>query len=125
MIHPIEKRPKRAGVWNIRNLVIEKIGPVIDEYVDWYAENGVSLPECYALDPSGWTEVLRKIQRAFNLASIENEDYGEFFEAKKIVDETQRMTAINALQDDIYWGFRLYGKHLNDLFDRYGPEQSR
>ena len=125
MNHTIEKRPKKAGVWDIRDFVIKKVGPLVQEYSEWYANYGVSLPDCYAFDPTGWTENLRQMQRAFYLASIENEDYGEFYDAKNATEPGRKEELIIALNNEVSTGFRLFGKHLNDLKDKYGPEQTR
>lgn len=42
-----------------------KIAPDIIQYVNWYAEDGMFLPQEYSADPAGWTEVLREIEAAF------------------------------------------------------------
>lgn len=123
MSHPIENKPKRAGVWNIRDFVIKKIGPVVDEYAEWYADHGVSLPEAYQFDPTGWTEILRRIQRAFYLAAIEKESVGEFAEAQLIQDEARRKEVIDGYRQEISDGFRMFGKHLNDLYDKYESDK--
>lgn len=47
--------------------VIREIAPFIIVYVDWYSENGYFLPEEYAKDPAGWSQILRDIQAAMNL----------------------------------------------------------
>lgn len=119
MTHPEEKLPKRAGVWNIRDFVVKKIGPIVDEYAEWYAEHGISLPAAYEFDPTGWTETLRHIQRAFNLAAVEKEDYGEFFDAKNNPDPVRREELLTSLREEISTGFRLFGKHLDVLYDKY------
>jgi len=54
---PWDGKRERQILWDLSDDVIE--------YVDWYCENGVHLPEDFARDPSGWSQVLRYIQSVF------------------------------------------------------------
>lgn len=112
-MNPFKK--KKNDMWDIRALAIRSLTTAIDEYADWYAENGLSLPEEYQFDPAGYTEVLRQIQRAFYLASTENDEDGEIQLAKKSGDTD----LIAKLNDDMQSGFSLFGKSLNFLYDKY------
>lgn len=125
MTHKPEVRPKRQGAWDIRTFVIDKVAPVIEEYASWYAEFGVSLPPAYELDPTGWTIVLWKINRAFELAKTIDDEDSEWAEARACENVEIREKLLADLQDEVTSGFRLFGKHLMDLFDKYGPDQAR
>lgn len=104
---------------NIRTRVVTLLYPIIDEYVDWYCEHGIYLPKSYELDPTGWTEVLRQIQRAFFLIYTSDQEDGEMTVAIKQNDEAY----IKKLNEEINSGFFLFGKHLADLNDRYGSRK--
>ncbi len=110
-----------SDVFNIRDYTIRTLHPIIDEYVDWYAEHGVSLPEAFALDPAGWTEVLRKIQKAFFLAATEHDEDSPIAFSKKHGHEE----ALVEYRREIQAAFSLFGKHLDDIVDKYGSEQDR
>ncbi len=45
--------------------VLAKIAYDVIMYVDWYAEDGLYLPEEFAKDPATWTQILRDIQAGF------------------------------------------------------------
>lgn len=36
-------------------------------YINWYAEHGIFLPEEYAADPGAYTQILRNIQAGFEV----------------------------------------------------------
>jgi hypothetical protein len=44
--------------------VILALSEDIVEYVDWYSENGMYLPEEYSKDPAEWTYVLQGIKES-------------------------------------------------------------
>lgn len=95
---------------------VSPLAPRIDEYVDWYAENGLYLPKEYAQRPSDWTEVLRKIQRAFNLMAqtkrTARQELDNAITKKKAGDESE----FNTLVRDVDEGLALFGKHTLDLW---------
>jgi hypothetical protein len=78
--------------------IIESLHEPITDYVNWYAERGLYLPEEYKTDPGAWTDVLRKIQRSFELAH--KKDYKKDEVLKKEMQE----------------GFELFGKYFLDLW---------
>lgn len=41
--------------------------PHVIEYVNWYRENGLHLPEEFKDNPVGWSDLLLKIQMDFEL----------------------------------------------------------
>lgn len=102
-----------VDVRNIRRYTTETIQPIVDFYADWYAEKGVTLPRGFEQDPSGWTEVLRKIQRAFILASNEDMPDGEVYKAVA----SGKLNEVEKLEGEIQEGFELFGKYLNSLVD--------
>lgn len=78
--------------------IIEILKPYINDYVDWYAERGLYLPEEFKSDPAAWTNKLRKIQRAFDL--VEKKEYKDNVKLKEEVDE----------------GLQLFGKYFLELW---------
>lgn len=78
--------------------VIETLHPLITEYVDWYAERGLYLPENFKSDPSAWTNILRKIQRAFDIAL------------------TKEYSKRDDLESEMKEGFELFGKYFIELW---------
>ncbi len=54
---------------------LKKMAPYVVSYCNWYAENGIFLPEEYERDPASWTQVIRFIQAVFEM--IDNDDEEE------------------------------------------------
>lgn len=125
MTHQPEKRPKKPGAWDIRNFVLAKVGPVIKEYSEWYSDFGVSLPDAFQFDPTGWTLTMWKINRAFELAEAREDSRGPWADAMQVANDEEREQLLADLRDEMDSGFRLFGKHLLDLYDKYGPDQAR
>ena len=98
---------------NIRDMVMDAVYPNISIYADWYAENGVYLPTEFEFDPSGWTEVLRKIQRAFTLYATRQGSGGELMKASILGSADD----VHKLEAEILEGFILFGKYLTVLDD--------
>lgn len=42
--------------------VLYKIADDVIDYVDWYCEHGLYLPNEFAKDPAAWAQILRDIQ---------------------------------------------------------------
>lgn len=99
---------------DIRGFTVSKIGPLVDAYTEWYAENGLALPPEYATDPSAWTEVLRKMQRAFMLLQTQNTPGSELYEAAHKWDAFNERDAdeISLLEQEIKDGLAAFGKYL-------------
>lgn len=108
-----KKKVDAFDVADIRRATIKMLRPVLNEYVDWYAEHGITLPEEFAQDPTTWTNHLRTIQRAFNLAGDELEGEGEIFNAFKN-KQNKLVASLNKEKQD---GFKLFGKYLCELVD--------
>lgn len=106
-------------VKNIRKYSIKVLLPIVDYYADWYAERGITLPAGFEQDPTGWTEVLRKIQRAFVLVSDEESLGGEICKALG----SGRLNDVEKLEKEIQEGFELFGKYLNLLVDNKYSEK--
>lgn len=108
-----EKKSKARDISDIRRATITTLCPIIDTYVDWYAEHGITLPEEFAQDPTSWTNILRKIQRAFVLAEDDLNDVGEMQKYLKV----NRDDIVAKLLDEQQEGFELFGKYLDVLID--------
>ena len=54
------------------DLAIDSVQEDIIEYVDWYSENGLFLPDEFSTDPGAWTQILRDIQQ--DLIHLRNGD---------------------------------------------------
>ncbi len=60
----------------------ETIYPRLNDYIDWYCEKGLYLPEEFATDPASWTTILRDIQEAFRLLHSGEYRLGEVYQEK-------------------------------------------
>lgn len=105
-------------VKNIRKYVVSALAPIVDYYADWYAERGVTLPAEFEQDPTSWTEVLRKIQRAFVLSNNDSLS-GEMNKAIG----AGKLNDVEKLEKEIQEGFELFGKYLNLLVDKNYREE--
>ena len=105
--------------FTIRDVVARNVAELMKAYHRWYSEDGLYLPPEYEADPSGWTEALRKMSRAFQLvAHIDDED-GELHNALHKWDSVgeKDVEEIRRLEDEIIEGFTLFGKNLYYLKD--------
>jgi hypothetical protein len=77
------------------------------------------LPPDYAKDPSGWSEALHAMKRAFCLLYEELNKEGELWEAKNKWNEfgEQDTEKIEELNGVIKYGLTLFGKYLFYLTD--------
>lgn len=50
----------------VRDVIVKLIKSPVNEYVDWYVEQGLKLPSEYATDPGQWTMHLMNIKDAIN-----------------------------------------------------------
>lgn len=110
----------------IRERAVKALYKPIHTYVEWAVEQGLYLPPDYAIDPTGWNEVLRKIQRAFRLSYEELEEDGELWKAKTEWKQfgEQDSDKIKELEKEIEEGFTLFGKYmfyLQDVIVDRGP----
>ena len=103
----------------LRDLVVWNLSGDVKDYAEWYADHGIYLPEEFSHDPSQWTEVLRKISRAFELRFDEIKGEGELFEARNRWAEFGEVDAekLKELEQEVQEGFELFGKYLNVLTD--------
>lgn len=79
------------------NDVLVEISPIVIDFVDRYAEEGLYLPPSHATDPAAWTNILRDIQKAFRLLELDPECHDEI------------------MVEDIDKGLRLFVKHIQHL----------
>lgn len=110
----------RGDPWNIRDYVIKNTYPLIHEYYQWYLEHGLHLPETLAQDPTEWTEILRKMDRAFSLYLTRDDEDGLWQDAKRSHRDNELWPKYEAEMQE---GFALFGKYLKELRDdkRYHP----
>ena len=84
---------------SIREITVESLHDIIDQYDKWYSEHGLYLPPDYENDPSEWTEALHKINRAFELLNDRD---------RAVTSETEQ---------EVRSGLFLFGKYLYWMTD--------
>lgn len=103
---------------NVRDIIVDCVSPIMDDYANWNAEHGMYLPPGLETNPSEWANILRKIQRAFCLLEYAAAGEGDFHLAKMKGDVAE----IEKLNGEIKEGFELFGKYLLYLKDpNYEP----
>lgn len=114
----IFRKTPRENV-TIRDIAVEALFEAIDDYADWYSEEGLLLPPDYATAPTDWNIALQKMQRAFRLLYEEARKEGDFWEAKHAWDDfkEQDKEKIEQLNKEIEEGLALFGKCLFYLTD--------
>jgi len=119
MIKCLDKIFKNKGDSLIRDVAVESLYHMIEDYSTWYADKGLYLPPKYATDPTEWTVVLQKIKRAFKLLYEEMNEEGELWEAKnKWKDYGEKdVEEIKVLEMEIIEGLTLFGEQLFYLID--------
>lgn len=95
---------------NVNNFAVEMLYPCIDAFVEHSVQHGMYLPLKYKRDPAAWSEVLRKIQRAFYLSYTK-------FDKDSAYESTFEREKLDTLDKAVQEGFELFGEHLQDLFD--------
>lgn len=108
----------------IRDKVVKTMWRKIENYSDWYEEQGLYLPPDYAADPSGWTEALHKVKRAFLLLKDEMNGEGELWKAKNQWKQfgEQDVEKIQELEKEIKEGLTIFGSQLLFLTDTIKKE---
>lgn len=107
MFKNLFKKPQKT----IRDITVESLYKAIVEYDKWYSNCGLYLPPDYASDPSGWTEELHKIARAFKLMDDKNHETGEIWNEPDLKKREE-------LENEVRSGFFLFGKYLFWLTDQ-------
>ena len=102
---------KSKAIRTIRDATVDSLYHLIDDYSDWYDQEGLYLPPDFATRPSDWCEVLHQIRRAFKLLHDEVAREGELWEARENPEKTKE------LEEEIKKGFELFGKYLFYLTD--------
>ena len=105
------KNPFRKTSKIIKDVAVESLCKAVIEYDAWYADHGLYLPPDYIIDPTGWTEALHKMARAFKLADDQKNQTGEIWNEP---DMTKRAE----LEEEMKGGFFLFGKYLFWLTDQ-------
>ena len=98
----------------VRDIAVARIFDAVNDYSTWYSEKGLFLFPDYAFDPSTWTNVLFKMQRAFRLLHDELYEEGELWDAKHKWDNFGEKDSkkIEELEKEIQEGLALFGKYL-------------
>lgn len=107
------KGDEGTEVKTIRDTAVEALYYAVDDYCTWYIEQGLYLPPGYETDPSGWSEVLNQIKRAFRLLFEDMNAEGEYWDAQQGVDQEK----VDKLEKEIQGGLALFGKYLFYLTD--------
>ena len=112
-------KKKAPKVWDLKGETVSAIASLIQDYSKWYAEHGIYLPPEFEQDPSSWTEVLRKMSRAFELLQGENDPEGELYIAKHKWDSFGEIDSeeVKALEAEIIEGSSLFGRYLYFMKD--------
>lgn len=107
---------KKKEQKSIRQVAVENLTDLISDYAEWYHRAGLYLPPAYAADPTGWSEALQKIERAFDLVSGNDDDYtlAQFNAETGLVGDLQNL---EDLEKEINEGFALFGANLLYLTD--------
>lgn len=87
-------------VWNLDDALTALIQPRLKCYVTWQTEHGSATPDEFAKDPAAWLEVLRKMERAFDL----------------LVDSRSSLTDTPEAQQEIEEGLALFGRYYRGLW---------
>jgi hypothetical protein len=103
----------------IRDVAVEALAPIIEDYSHWYDEHGLYLPPDFATRPTDWCEELHAIKRALNLLKDEKNGEGELWEAKNAWKEYGEHDAekVEELNKFIDAAFTSIGKQLLYLTD--------
>ena len=102
-------------VWDLDDAITKFVKPRLDHFVTWQCEHGISCPE--DLDPSSWLEILRKMQKAFDLMLDRvngDEEVAPPYENKVMWEAWANKMTEN--DKAIAEGVVLFGKYLKDLF---------
>lgn len=105
----INKGYSNEDVFDLDIFIVEKIRNPFKAYVRYQEEHGKTLPKDFKTNPSGWLEVLSKIEYAFD-AYQEDFESGFFIDIEKT--EKQKIR-----EQKIQEGFELFGKYLKDLYN--------
>lgn len=84
-------------IWSLSARATTMLAPRIKHYVTWQAEHGRHVPSEFEDDPAAWLEVLRKIERAFDL--LDDPDY-----------------PLHGGETEVKEGLALFGTYYQDLW---------
>lgn len=102
-------------IYDLDDSLIRLIYPRLKHFVTWQTEHGMSCAQ--DLDPAAWLEVLRKMERAFDILherSINPEKDPPDPEDKVCWDKW--VLTIQNEDNEIKEGLTLFGKYLQELF---------
>ena len=108
------KTKKEEPYRTARDIIVQNISGIINDYVTWHSEHGLFMPPDFATDPTSWLIVLSKMKRSFSLLEEELREEGELWEAKNKwkkfnEQDTEKIEELNA---EIVEGLTLFGKYL-------------
>ena len=104
---------------SIRDITVRALYEAITDYSNWYECYGLYLPSSFATDPTGWTEALHKMKRAFQLLYDELHQEGELWDAKQkwVAYGEQDVEQLHDLEKEVTEGIRLFGENLMYMTD--------
>jgi hypothetical protein len=108
----------------IRDVAVSSLAPLVDEYADWNAEQGLYLPPGFEKDPTGWAQALREMQYALNVLRDECNEEGDLYDAKKRWAGQGDNEQIEDINNRVINGLTLLGKYLFYLNDKKADKQS-
>ena len=107
-------------VYDLDEALVRFAYPRLKHFITWQCDHGMSCPP--SLDPAAWLEVLRKIEKAFDIQAGRLGLYGlEETKAPTPAEWTEEsyqkwLDTINEEDKQIKEGIELFGKYLLDLF---------
>lgn len=87
----------KSDIWDLDKTLTAFIPDKVEAYTIWQCEHGKHLPDKFKADPAAWTEILRKIERAW---VIIRDVY--FEEDEGLIKEVEE-------------GMALFGRYFNEL----------
>lgn len=113
------KFPWQKAKPTIKSTAVKYLHQMVEDYSEWYDDHGLYLPPDYASDPTGWTEALHVVKRAFKLLNDEMNGEGELWEAKHAWEQFGEKDSekIIELEKEIKAGLTIFGAQLLYLSD--------
>jgi hypothetical protein len=97
-----------SDLWDVGSFTVEKLQPIIKEYVTYESEHGHSLPTEFESDPAAWLMIMKKIEYAFD--SLWNENQGKPYKS-----DTPESAKIH--YDNVDEGCALFGKYFRYMWN--------
>jgi predicted FMN-binding regulatory protein PaiB len=104
---------KGEKVRTIRDIVVGSVYEALEDYSEWYEQQGLHLPPNFATDPTAYTEALHKMVRAFELLYEEIQGEGELLQAR-CGEDAQK---VEQLEKEVQEGLLLFGQNFGYMTD--------